>query len=66
MRGAWVAQTVKVFNYGLTQVMIPQFVSSSPTSGSALRMHSLLEILSYSLFLCPSLPHSLSLSLKNK
>ena len=50
------------------QVMISQFVGSSPTSGSALTAQSLLEILS--LPLCPSpvcalcLPPSLSFSLK--
>ena len=47
------------------QVMISQFLRSSPTSGSALPAQSLLGILSLLLSLCPSLahPHSLSLSL---
>ena len=55
----------------LAQVMISQFVSLSPTSGSVLsaqslelRAWSLLQILSPSL--CPSPTHTLFLSLKNE
>ena len=49
----------------LAQVMISGFVSLSPTLGSALRVQSLLRILSLSLSLCPgSLACSLSLSQK--
>ena len=59
--GAWVAQSVKRLTS--TQVMISQSVSSSPASGSVLTSQSL-ESASDSIF--PSLPLSLSLSLKNK
>ena len=64
-RGAWVAQSVK--RPTSAQVMISQFVSSSPASGSVLTAQSL-EPASYSVF--PSLSASLqlvrSLSLKSK
>ena len=50
--GAWVAQSVK--HLTLARVMISRFVSSSPTSGSALAVRSLLGIPSLSLSLCPS------------
>ena len=58
--GAWVAQSVERLNSG--QVIIPQFVSSSPTSFSLLSAQSSLQIL------CPSLsvPPPLVQSLKNK
>ena len=42
------------------QVMISQFVRSSPVLGSALTMQSLLRIVSPSLSLCPSPTHTLS------
>ena len=45
------------------QVMISQFFSLSPTSGSLLSMQSLLQILCLPLY---SSTHSLSLSPKNK
>ena len=51
------------------QVMISQFVSSSPTSGSVLTAQSLepaSDSVSLSVSLCPSITHTLSLSLKNK
>ena len=63
-RGTWVVQSVK------RQVMISQFLSSSPTSGSGLTAQSL-ELASDSVspslsaLLCP-LMFSLSLSLKDK
>ena len=71
----WVAQSVKLPT--LAQVMISQFVGSSPTSGSLLTAQSL-EPLSDSVspslsapplltvFLALPLSPSLSLSLKNK
>ena len=46
----------------LAQVMISRFVSSSPESGSALIVQSLLGILSLSVSFCLSLSLSLSLS----
>ena len=46
------------------QVMISQFVSLSPTSGSVLTARGLPVVLSLPLSLCPSPAHSLSLSLK--
>ena len=61
-RGAWVAQSVK--RPTSAQVMISQFVSSSPTSGSVLTAQSLepaSDSVSPSLSL--PLPHSFSLSL---
>ena len=60
MQGTWVAQLVKCLT--LAQVMISQFVSSSPLSGSLLSAQSLLCIL------CPplSLPLPHTLALKNK
>ena len=65
--GAWVAQSVKSLTSA--QVMISQFMSSSPASGSVLTAHSLepaSDSGSPSLSALP--PHSLalSLSLKNK
>ena len=49
------------------QVMISQFVSLNPVSGSVLTVQRLLGILSHPLSLCPSLAHALSISLsKNK
>ena len=65
IRGAWVAQSVK--HLTSTQVMISQFVSSSPASGSVLTARSL-EPASDSVFLslCPSPANGLSLSLNNK
>ena len=65
--GAWVAQLVK--RPTLAQVMISQFVSSNPTSGSVLTAQGLepaSDSLCLSLSLCPSLTHALSLCLKNK
>ena len=59
-RDAWVAQSVK--NPASAQVMVSQFVSSSTTSGSALTVWSLLEILSLSPSL--SVPPPLMLSIK--
>ena len=53
----------------LAQVMISQFMSSSPTWGSVLIAQSLepsSDSVSPSLSLCPSPSHTLSLSLKNK
>ena len=51
--GAWVAQSVECLT--LAQVMISQFVSSSPASGSMLTTQSLLGILDLVLSLCLSL-----------
>ena len=63
--GAWVAQSVK--HLTLAQVMISQFVGSSPVSGSVLTAQSLEPALdSVSPSLCPSPTHALSLSFKNK
>ena len=56
-RGTWVTQSVKGLT--LAQVMISQFMSSSPMSSSVLAVCSLLGILS----LCPSLAHALSLKI---
>ena len=59
--GAWVAQSVECLTSA--QVMIPQFVSSSPASGSGLMAQSLEPASdSVSLSLCPSPVHALSLS----
>ena len=61
--GAWVAQMVKCLT--LAQVMISQFMSLSPASGSVLTTQSLeaaLDPVSPSL----SAPSLLMLSLKNK
>ena len=61
--GAWVAPSVK--RPTSAQVMISQFVGSSPASGSVLIAQSLgLASDSVSLALCPPLSHTLSL--KNK
>ena len=60
-RGAWVAQSVKCLTSA--QVMISQFVGSSPASGSMLTARSLLGILSPSLSAPPQLVHVCSLSL---
>ena len=59
--GAWVAQLVKCLTSA--RVMISQFVSLSPTSGSVLTAQSwkLLQILCLPLSL--HLPHSCSVSL---
>ena len=59
-RGAWVAQSF--MHPTLAQVMISQFLSLSPTSGSALTVWSLVEI--FSLFLSLPLPYLYFLSLK--
>ena len=60
-RGAWVAQLVK--HLTSAQVMILQFVSLSPVSGSVLTAQSLEATSdSVSSFLCPSPAHALSLS----
>ena len=50
--GSWVAQSVERLT--LAQVVISWFLGSSPASGSALTMRSLLGILFLSLCLCPS------------
>ena len=72
-RGAWVAQSVKPLTSG--QVMISQFVGSSPLLGSVLTAQSLepaSDSVSPSLAvpppftLCLSLSLSLCLSLKNE
>ena len=64
-RGAWVAQWDKRPTWA--QVMISQFTSSSPTSGSVLTAQSLEPALdSVSPPLCPFPAHALSLSLNNK
>ena len=64
--GAWLAQSVE--HPTSAQVMISQFVGSSPASGSVLTLKawSLLQILSLSLSAPPPLTLCLSLSLKNK
>ena len=64
-RGAWVAQSAKCLTSA--QVMISQFVSSSPVSGSVLTVQSLepaSESVSPSLPVPPLLVLSLSLSQK--
>ena len=64
LRGAWVAQSVK--HLTLAQVMISQFVGSSPASGSVLTAQSLepsLDSVSPSLSSLP-LPHLCSVSQK--
>ena len=59
-QGAWVAQSVK--RPTSDQVMISQFVSSSPGSGSVLTAGHLEPASdSVSLSLCPSPTHTLSL-----
>ena len=64
LRGTWVAQSV--MRLTLAEVMISQFMSSSPASSSGLSAQSLLQILC-PLSLCPSptcvCTHVLSLSL---
>ena len=65
--GSWVAQSVK--RPTSAQVMISQFVGSSPASGSVLTARSLepaSDSVSPSLSAPPPLAFSLSLSLKNK
>ena len=65
--GIWVAQSVE--HLTSAQVMISQFVSSSPVSGSVLTAQSLepaLDSVSPSLSAPPLLMLSLRLSLKNK
>ena len=58
-RGTWVAQLVEGLT--LVQVMISQFVSSSPTLGSVLTAQSLKPALdSVSPSLCPLPTHALS------
>ena len=67
MRGAWVAQSVK--RPTSAQVMISQFVSSSPESGSVLTAQSLEPVsdsVSPSLSAPPPLMLCLSFCLKNK
>ena len=62
-RGSWLAQSVERLT--LAQVMISQFVGSSPTSGSVLTAQSLEPASdTVSPSLCPSSAHALSL--KNK
>ena len=62
-RGTWVTQSVTCLT--LAQVMISQFVSSGPMSGSVLTAQSLKPALdSMSPSLCPSFTHALSLSQK--
>ena len=63
--GAWAAQSVEHPTLGFlsAQVMMSQFVSLSPASGSVLTAWSLLGILSLSLSLCYSPALSLSLCL---
>ena len=66
-RGTWVAQSVKRLT--LAQVVISQFVSSSPASGSVLTAQSLepaSDSVSPSLSVPSPLMLSFSLSLKNK
>ena len=61
---AWVAQSVKHLTWA--QVMISQFVNSSPLSGSVLTAQSLLGILCLPLSAPPPTPHTLSLAKINK
>ena len=63
IRDAWVAQSVKRLT--LAQVMISQFVGSSPTLGYQFRAWSLLEILCLLLSL-PLPTHTLSVSVFQK
>ena len=67
-RGTWVARSVKHPTLDPTQVVISRFVGSSPASGSALTVRSLLGNLSlpHSLHTTPPLVCSLSLSLSLK
>ena len=63
--GTWVARLVKCPT--LAQVMISQFVSSSPTSGSVQTAQSLQPASdSVSPSLCPSPAHALSLSVSQQ
>ena len=65
LRGTWVAQSVEQLTSA--QVMISQLVSSSSMLGSVLTAQNLEPASdSVSPSLCPSLPHALSFSLKNK
>ena len=65
VRGTWVAQLVKRLT--LAQVMISQFVSSSPTLGSVLTARSQEPASDYvSPSLCPSPTHTPFLSKINK
>ena len=60
------AQSVKQLSTQLliaAQIVISQFVRSSPMLGSALTARSLLGILSLPFSLCPSPAHSLSLKI---
>ena len=61
--GAWVAQLVECLTSA--QVMISQFMSSSPASGSMLTAQSLESAsdMCLPLSLCPSPAHTLSISL---
>ena len=59
----WVAHWLSDQLLVSAQVMISQFVGSSPASGCAVTVRSLLRILSPSLSFCPSPPCTLSLSL---
>ena len=68
-RGAWVAQSVKPLTSA--QVIVSQFMSSSPASGSVLTTQGLelpSDSVSPSLSLCPSpaCARSLSLSVSQK
>ena len=60
-RGAWVAQSVERLS---APVMISQFLTSSPTLGSALTVQSLLGILSLSLCPSPACACTVALALK--
>ena len=62
--GAWVAQSVTCPTSA--QVMISQFMGSSPASGSVLTARSLEPASDSVSPLCPTPAHTLSLSLKNK
>ena len=66
MWGAWVAQSAE--RPTLAQVMISQFVGSSPASGSVLAARSLepASVLCLPLSLPLTHSHSVSVSLKNK
>ena len=62
--GAWVSQLVKRLT--LAQVKIPQFMGSSPVSGSVLTAQSLKPAWIVCLPPLSAPPHSWSVSLKNK
>ena len=56
--GAWWLSRLGIWLLVSARVMISWLVRSSSTSGSVLTAHSLLGILSLSLFLCPSLTYT--------